>query len=258
MIYDHQNKSFRRFLRRLTPDEMVQAALVQKCNYWHADMKKLNTKEDRRKDRIEKEQWGTWEDDKAQLYMDTHDIRQKRLLETASGLAKASRAEHDRETAESKQDQDALEGNFWQMPADGKRKAIAKAKTAITEKLMNQLVNHPGQSSTTWVPENRQETWSADVGPDQPTYPWLPDSQRSTMQMTGAPRGTPFLGAVAEIESSMGRAGWELKDMPGETIDQKWFHFVYHKPLRGYENHPFFTSNEASSSMNGGDPQSSL
>ena len=75
------------------------------------------------------------------------------------------------------------------------------------------------------------------------------------MQMTGAPRGTPFLGAVAEIESSMGRAGWELKDMPGETIDQKWFHFVYRKPLSGYENDPFFTNNEATSSKDRGNPQ---
>ena len=255
MIYDHQGKPFRRFLRRLTPDEMVQAALVHKCKYWHADMKKLNMKEDRRKERIEKEQWGTWENDKAQLFMDTHDMGQKRLLETASDLVKASRDEHDRETAEPKQDQDAVEGNFWQIPADGKRKAIAEARTAITEVLVNQLVNPPGQSSTTWVPENRQETWSADVGPDQPTYPWLPDSQSSTMQMTGAPRGTPFLGAVAEIESSMGRAGWELKDMPGETIDQKWFHFVYRKPLSGYENDPFFTNNEATSSKDRGNPQ---
>ena len=131
MIYDHQGKPFRRFLRRLTPDEMVQAAQVHKCRYWHADMQKLNMKEDRRKERIEQEQWGTREDDKAQLYMDAHDMRQKRLLETASDLAKASRTEHDRETAEPKQDQDAVEGNFWQMPAEGKRKAIAKAKRLL-------------------------------------------------------------------------------------------------------------------------------
>ena len=133
MIYDAQGKPFRRFLRRLTPDEMVQAALVHKCQYWHADIKKLAMKEERRKESVEREQWGTWEDDKAQLYMDTHDMRQKRLLETASDLVKASRTENHRETAEPKQDQNAVEGNFWQMPAEGKKKAIAKAKTAIRD-----------------------------------------------------------------------------------------------------------------------------
>ena len=148
MIYDHQGKPFRRFLRRLSPDEMVQAALVHKCNYWHADMKKLSMKEDRRKKRVEQEQWSSWEDDKAQLYMDTHDLRQKRLLETASDLAKASRPEHERETAEPNQDQDAVEGNFWQMPIEGKKKAIAKAKTAMREILENRLTNNPGHPPT--------------------------------------------------------------------------------------------------------------
>ena len=131
MIYDHQGKPFRRFLRRLSPDEMVQAALVHKCNYWHADMKKLSMKEDRRKKRVEQEQWSSWEDDKAQLYMDTHDLRQKRLLETASKLAKASRPEHDRETAELVPDQNVVGGDFWQMPIEGRKKAINKAKMAI-------------------------------------------------------------------------------------------------------------------------------
>ena len=91
MIYDHQGTSFRRFLRRLTPDEMVQAALVHKCQYWHADMKKLAMKGDRRKEHFEKEQWGTWEDDKAQLYMDMHDMRQQQTV--AASLA--SQNEHD-------------------------------------------------------------------------------------------------------------------------------------------------------------------
>ena len=120
---------------------------------------------------------------------------------------------------------------------------------------MNQLDNHPGQSSTKWVPANWQENWSANASPDQPSFSWLPDPQSSTMQISGAPRGTSFLGAVAEIESSMRQAGWELKDMPGETIDQKWFHFVYRKPLSGYENDPFFTHKHATSSKDGGNPK---
>ena len=144
MIYDRQSKTYRRFLRRLTPDEMVQAALVHKCQYWHADMRKLAIKKDLRKEKIEKEQWSTWEDDKAQLYMDTHDMRQKRLLKTASDLGKASRAEHDRDTVEPEQDQVAAEGDFWQMSAKDKRKAIAKAKAAVKEELMTRLENPPG------------------------------------------------------------------------------------------------------------------
>ena len=119
MIYDRQSKSYRRFLRRLTPDEMVHAALVHKCQYWHADMKKLAMKEDRRKEKIEKEQWDTWEDDKAQLYMDMYDMRQQR---TVSNLATESQVEQDEETAEPMQDQVVAKGNFWQMFENEKRK----------------------------------------------------------------------------------------------------------------------------------------
>ena len=73
------------------------------------------------------------------------------------------------------------------------------------------------------------------------------------MQDSGAPKGIPVPGTVANIEFSMSQ-GWDVNNMPGETIDQKWFHFVYHKPLRGYENHPFFADNEATSPKDGGDP----
>ena len=58
MIYDQKGKPFRRFLRCLSPDELVQAAQVHKCRYWHADLKKLTMKEERRKERVEKDQWG--------------------------------------------------------------------------------------------------------------------------------------------------------------------------------------------------------
>ena len=230
---------------------MVQAALVHKCQYWHADMKKLAMKGDRRKENIENEQWGTWEDDKAQLYMDMHDMRQQQTVAASS----ASQNEHDEKHDEPAQDQIAAEGNFWQMSATDKRKTIAKAKAAIKEELMNQLENHPGQSSTKWEPTNWQEAWSENVSPGQPSFPWLPDFQGSTMQNSGAPKGTPFLGTVADIEFSMRQGGWDVNDLPGETIDQKWFHFVYRKPLSGYENDPFFTNKEATSSKDGGDPQ---
>ena len=81
-----------------------------------------------------------------------------------------------------------------------------------------------------------------------------PDPQSSTLHAAGAPTGTPFLGAAAEIEASVNLAGWDINKMPGETIDQKWFHYIYRKPLRGYENAPFFTK-KAASSEDGGNPE---
>ena len=112
---------------------------------------------------------------------------------------------------------------------------------------MSRMLHDPSQSPI------GPDPWPA--GSSHSTYPWLPVPQSSTLHEAAAPTGTPFLGAVAEIESSMKRTGWELKDMPGETIDQKWFHFVYRKPLIGYENHPIFNNNEASSSKDRGNPQ---
>ena len=67
----------------------------------------------------------------------------------------------------------------------------------------------------------------------------------------GAPTGTPFLGATAEIETSLASGGWNWRDMPGETNDEKWFHFVYRKPLRGYETDPFFTKVNADAEREG-------
>ena len=83
------------------------------------------------------------------------------------------------------------------------------------------------------------------LNPGQPSYPWLPEPGVSYMQASGAPKGTPFLGTVANIEEGM-RRGWRVADLPGDTSDQKWFHFVYPKtPLRGFEKHPFFTAQSA-------------
>ena len=74
------------------------------------------------------------------------------------------------------------------------------------------------------------------------------------MQGSGAPMGTPFLGTVANIVHSM-RQGWNVADMPGDTSDQKWFHFVYpHTPLRGFENHPFF-ADKSTLAMDGETPK---
>ena len=220
MIYDRQSKSFRRFLRPLTPDDMVQAALFHKCQYWHADMQKLAMKEHRRKDKIEKEQWGTWEVDKAQLYMDMYDMRQQRTVSTLSTNSQVEQEDKPAEPSEPIQGQIAAEGDFWQMSRNHKKKMIAEAKAAIREELLNQLENHPGQSSTRWAPPNWQEAWSENVEPGQPSYQWLPQFEGSHMQGSGAPKGTPFLGTVANIEYSMSQ-GWDVAEIPGNTSDQK-------------------------------------
>ena len=246
MIYNCKSKTYQKILRRLTPEEMVRAAHEHKCKYWHPDMTKLAIKEERRKKKVEKEQWSSWDDDKAQLYMDTHDFRQKRLLETATDLAKASCPEHERETVEHVPDPNVVGGDFWQMPIEGRKKAINKAKMAIREDMMSRMLRDPDHSPI------GPEPWPA--GSSNSSYPWLPVPQDSTLREAGAPTGTPFLGAVALIESSMKRAGWELNEIPGETIDQKWFHFIYRTPLSGYENDPFFT-HKATSSKDGGNPK---
>ena len=46
---------------------------------------------------------------------------------------------------------------------------------------------------------------------------------------------------------------WNWLKMPGETNDEKWFHFVHRKPLRGYENDPSFTKTAADGAQ-GGNP----
>ena len=90
------------------------------------------------------------------------------------------------------------------------------------------------------------EATGQELNPGQSSYQWLPEPGISYMQASGAPKGTPFLGTVANKEESM-RRGWRVADLPGDTSDQKWFHFVYPKtPLRGFENHPFFTAQSAS------------
>ena len=66
------------------------------------------------------------------------------------------------------------------------------------------------------------------------------------------------LETIAEHDSSMGNDKRKLKDMPGETIDQKWYHYIHRKPLNGYENDPIFSNNEATSSKDRGNPQGSI
>ena len=185
--------------------------------------------------------------------MDMYDMRQQRTVSTLSTNSQVEQEDKPAEPSEPIQGQIAAEGDFLQMSKNDKKKMIAEAKTAIREELLNQLENHPGQSSTRWAPPNWQEAWSENVEPGQPSYQWLPQFEGSHMQGSGAPKGTPFLGTVANIEYSMGQ-GWDVANMSGDTSDQKWFHFVYpHTPLRGFENHPFFVS-RSTPTKDGGNP----
>ena len=77
------------------------------------------------------------------------------------------------------------------------------------------------------------------------SYQWLPDPSSSTLHEAGAPTGTPFLGATAEIENIITERGWNWRDAPGASNDEKWFHFVHGKPLSGYENDPLFNTNKS-------------
>ena len=224
----------------MTSSEIFQASLRH-------DVQKRVKKETRLREKIEEKNRCTWEVDKAQLYMDMYDMRQRR---TASTLSTNSQAEQENklvEPSEPVQGQIAAEGDFLRRSANDKKEMLAKAKTAIREHLMNQILDYPGQSSNQWVPQEWLDVWSEDFEPGQPSYQWLPQFEGSHLQGSGAPKGTPFLGTVANIEHSM-RQGWNVADMPGDTSDQKWFHFVYpHMPLRGFENHPFFVDESTSS-----------
>ena len=150
------------------------------------------------------------------------------------------------------QGQSAAKEDPLRQPTKARKDVVTEAKAVIRKQLMNQILNHPGQSSNQWVPQEWLDVWSEDFEPGQPSYQWLPQPEGSHMQGSGAPKGTPFLGTVANIEHSM-RQGWRVADMPGNTSDQKWFHFVHpHAPLRGFEDHPFFV--DQSTATKGGNP----
>ena len=94
--------------------------------------------------------------------------------------------------------------------------------------------------------------------------PALPkrNSQGSHEEPQVEPKAPPplrvSLETIAVHNSRMGNVKRKLKDMPGETIDQKWYHYIHRKPLNGYENDPIFSNNEASSSKDRGNPQGSI
>ena len=242
MIYDPKSKIFRTFLRPLTMEELVtKAAKLHACKHPHPVLTEKQAArffeiEATRRMRIEREQWSSWEDDKPQLYMDTYDLRQQRMTSTLIQGQPAHNSSDDNEVALKPDLPDQL-GAFWQLSAEDRKQKILKGKRILREHLEARLMAECGASSIRPEPGSASSSVS--------TVQWLPDPQSSTLHEAGAPTGTPFLGAAAEIETSMTSGNWNWRDMPGETNDEKWFHFVYRKPLRGYENEPFFTEKAA-------------
>ena len=134
MIYNHQSKSYRRFLRPLTSAENFQASLRR-------DVQKRVEKEARFREKTENEQWGTWEADKAQLYMDMYDMRQ---LRTASTPQTNSQGEQANKPV---QGQSTAKEDSLRQPAKARKDMITETKAVIRKHLMNQILNHPGQPS---------------------------------------------------------------------------------------------------------------
>ena len=169
--------------------------------------------------RIEETQWSSWEDDKPQLYMDAYDLRQQRLAQSQVPV-----------------DPDP-HGAFWQLSDEDKKERIQKGKRILREHFEARLMAESGTQPIGNEPQGGASSASS--------FQWLPDPSSSTLHEAGAPTGTPFLGATAEIENSITERGWNWRDMPGASNDEKWFHFVHGKPLRGYETDPFFNMNKS-------------
>ena len=122
--------------------------------------------------------------------------------------------------------------HFWQLSDEDKKERIQKGKRILREQLEARLIAESGTQPIGNEPQGGASSASS--------FQWLPDPSSSTLHEAGAPTGTPFLGATAEIETSITEGGWNWRDMPGVSYDEKWFHFVHRKPLRSYENDPFF------------------
>ena len=217
MIYDKKSKVFRKFLRALTANELVMQTVRTFNERQVARFCEQREKEETRMKRIEETHWSSWEDDKPQLYMDAYDLRQQRLAQ--------SKAHIDSDPSSS----------TWQMSAEEKEEKIQKGKRILREHFEARQMAECGIQPIGNEPQDGASSASS--------FQWLPDPSSSTLKQAGAPTGTPFLGATAEIEKSINEGGWNWRDMPGNSNDEKWFHFVHRTPLSGYENHPFFTTN---------------
>ena len=62
---------------------------------------------------------------------------------------------------------------------------------------------------------------------------------------------------IAVHNSRMGSDKRKWRYMPGETVEQKWDHYIHREPLHSHDNDPIFSNNEATSSRDRGNPQGS-
>jgi len=224
MIYDQKSKVFRKFLRALTADELVmQAARIYACKHHHPILTKRQAArfyemEATRMKRHEETHWTSFQEDKPpKLYSDTYDFRRQRLAQSQAQIGSDPT------------------GSTWQMSEEEKEEKIQKGKRILREHFEARQMAEFGIQPIGNEPQDGASSASS--------FQWLPDPSSSTLQQAGAPTGTPFLGATAEIEKSINEGGWNWRDMPGKSYDEQWFHFVHRTPLSGYENHPFFTTN---------------
>ena len=248
MIYDQDSKIFKKFLRPLTMEELViKAAELHACKHPHPVLNERQAAqffglEATRRLKIEKKQWSSWVNEKPQLYMEAYDLRQQRMAQTLIKGQPVQGASGDNEVANNPDHHEQL-GAFWQLSEEDRKQKILKGKRILREHSEARLMAECGTSSIRPEPGSASSSVS--------TFQWLPDPRSSTLHEAGAPTGTPFLGDAAEIETSVNSGGWNWRDMPGKTNDEKWFHFVYRKPLRGYENEPFFTEEAADGEQRG-------
>ena len=219
MIYDQNSKIFKKFLRPFTMTELVtKAAKLHACKHRHPVLTEAQAEKFFAKEatRRAKIEKEQWSSWEDELPQLYMDTYDLRQQRTMKTLIQGQPVHNSSEENEVAREPDLSDqvGDSWQLPMGAKKGAT---------------------SSTS-------------------SYPWLPDPQSSTLHDAGAPTGTPFLGAAAEIETSVNLEGWNWREMPGDTNDEKWFHFVYRKPLRGYENDPFFTKT-AADCEDGGNPK---
>ena len=80
---------------------------------------------------------------------------------------------------------------------------------------------------------------------------------KNQVELNAPPPLRLSMETIAVHNSRMGSDKRKLKRMPGETIEQTWYHYIHRKPLSGCKNDPIFSNNEATSSKDRGNPQGS-
>ena len=135
--------------------------------------------------RIEETYWPSWQEDKPKLYMDAYELQEQRLAQSKNPI-----------------DSDQ-NGSTWQMSEEEKEEKIQKGKRILREHFEARQMAEFGIQPIGNEPQDGASSASS--------FQWLPDPSSSTLQQAGAPTGTPFLGATAEIEKSINEGGCPSK-----------------------------------------------